>query len=303
LFPFYNPGFAIGVGLLYWLITWEFQTIVTRQGISDGKIDALGITTSLSDVLPYMPLYLIQAMVASISLVVMIAGLYAVLVWYVDAVDYPGPRRYLTKFFVGSAHFLAHLAAMFTLSLIVVMLDTWMTPPIERVVNAIYESRKEQAPLIKDVIEESLKPLQRRTEEQQRSSTPSGEKKPKPIREIVGFMSYPTLMIVLGALVGGSLWGLYWVLTGLNRMHAGESFAALRNKNYKNFLRIKVEKDKLTIYPLAIDKVPGPDHWMNAPRGKANPLPNNPKLIAVKPIDVRLIENPIVIASDDTTYE
>jgi hypothetical protein len=86
-------------------------------------------------------------------------------------------------------------------------------------------------------------------------------------------------------------------------MHAGESFAALRIKNYKNFLRIKVEKDKLTICPLAIDKVPGADHWMNAPRGKANPLPNNPKLIAVKPIDVRLIENPIVIASDDTTYE
>ena len=56
----------------------------------------------------------------------------------------------------------------------------------------------------------------------------------------------------------------------------------------------RVEPDKLTIYPLAIDKVPGPDHWMNAPRGKANPLPNNPKLIAVKPIDVRLIENPLV---------
>ena len=38
---------------------------------------------------------------------------------------------------------------------------------------------------------------------------------------------------------------------------------------------------------------------MNAPRGKANPLPNNPKLIAVKPIDVRLIESPIVILCDD----
>ena len=25
LFPFYNPGFAIGIGLLYWLITWQFQ--------------------------------------------------------------------------------------------------------------------------------------------------------------------------------------------------------------------------------------------------------------------------------------
>ena len=48
-------------------------------------------------------------------------------------------------------------------------------------------------------------------------------------------------------------------------MHAGEAFAALRIKNYKNFLRIKIEKDKLTIYPLGIDKMPGPDHWMNAP--------------------------------------
>ena len=91
-----------------------------------------------------MPLYLIQAMIASIGLVVMLAGLYAILVWYVDAVDYPGPRRYLTKFFVGTSHFLAHLTAMFTLSLFIVMLNNWMTPPIERAVNAIYNARKEQ---------------------------------------------------------------------------------------------------------------------------------------------------------------
>ena len=122
------------------------------------------------------------------------------------------------------------------------------------------------------------------------------------MRELVGFTTYPTLMIALGALVGGSLWGFYWVLTGMfGRMHAEEAFAALRIKNYKNFLRLKFEPDKLTIYPLGIDKMPGPDHWMNAPRGKANPLPNNPKLIAVKPIDVRLIENPIVILCYDET--
>jgi hypothetical protein len=107
-------------------------------------------------------------------------------------------------------------------------------------------------------------------------------------------------MIVLGALVGGSLWGLYWVLTGLGaRMHAEQAFAALRIKNYKNFLRLKFAKDKLTIYPLGIDKVPGPDHWKNVPRGKANPIPSNPKLIAVKPIEVRLIESPIVIPAGD----
>jgi len=106
------------------------------------------------------------------------------------------------------------------------------------------------------------------------------------------------------SLVGGSLWGMYWVVAGLfGRMHAEEAFAALRIKNYKNFLRLKFEPDKLTIYPLGIDKVPGSDGWLNAPRGKANPMPHNPKLLADRPIDVRLIENPIVIASDDTTYE
>ena len=70
-------------------------------------------------------------------------------------------------------------------------------------------------------------------------------------------------------------------------------------QNYKNFLRLKFAKDKLTIYPLGIDKVPGPDHWKNVPRGKANPIPSNPKLIAVKPIEVRLIESPIVIPAGD----
>jgi hypothetical protein len=301
LFPFFNPSFSIGIGIVYWMITWQFQNLVTQYEISSGKIDALSADTFLS-VLRFMPLYVFQAMVASISLVVMLGTLYAALVWYVDAIERPGIRRYSTKFVVGTAHFLSHVTAMFTLSLFVVMLNNWMTPPIERQVQALYEGRKEQAPIVREVIEESLEPLQRQA--QQRTGAAPGIRRPSPVREVVGFMSYPTLMIVLGALVGGSLWGLYWVLTGLfGRMHSEQAFAALRIKNYKNFLRLKFEPDKLTIYPLGIDKVPGPDHWMNAPRGRANPLPQNPKLIAVKPIDVRLIENPIVIPCYDETAD
>ncbi len=34
LFPFYNPAFAIGIGLIYWIVTWEFQTLVSRYEIS-----------------------------------------------------------------------------------------------------------------------------------------------------------------------------------------------------------------------------------------------------------------------------
>jgi hypothetical protein len=112
------------------------------------------------------------------------------------------------------------------------------------------------------------------------------------------------LTIALGALIGGSLWGLYWVVTGVvGRMHAEDAFAALRIQNYRNFLRMKFEPDKLTIYPLGVDRVPGHDQWLNAPRGRDNPLPHNPKLIASRPIDVRLIENPIVIMRHDATAE
>ena len=299
LFPFYNPAFAIGIGLLYWLITWQFQNLVSQYSISGGKIDEISLET-FGSVLAFMPLYLMQAMIASIGLVAMLGGLYGVLIWYVDAIERPGFRRYATKFLLGTANFLAHLTAMFTLSLFVVMLNNWMAPTLEHQLDAIYKGRREQAPIVRDVIEEGLQQLQRQKAQQQEraAAAPGTVPKPSPVRELVGFTSYPILMVLFGALFGGSLWGFYWVLTGLfGRMHSEEAFAALRIKNYKNFLRIKVEPDKLTIYPLGIDKVPGPDHWMNAPRGKANPLPHNPKLIAVKPIDVRLIENPIVIPS------
>ena len=300
-FPFYNPAFAIGIGLIYWLITWQFQNLVSQYGISGGKIDDIGMGTSIWSVLPYMPLYLVQALIVSISLVAMLGALYVTLVWYVDATERPGLRRFLTKFVVGTLHFSGHVAVMFALSLLIVMLNNWMAPPIESWLDALYRGREGQAPIVRDVINETLEPLQRQTAQRQGAAPPAGTgvQRPTPVRELVGFMSYPTLMVVMGAVAGGSLWGLYWVLTGIiARMHSEEAFAALRIKNYKNFLRLKFERDKLTIYPLGIDRVPGPDRWMNAPRGKPNPLPHNPKLIALRPIDVRLIEEPIVISCE-----
>ena len=308
-FPFYNPAFAIGIGVMYWIITWQFQTLVTQHEISLHKIDDIGVGTSFWAVARFMPLYLIQAMIVSISFVAMLAALYATLIWYVDAIDRPGLRRYATKFLVGTSHFAAHLAAMFTLSLFVVMLNNWMAPSIDRAVKTIWQTRHAQAPILRDVIEETFEPLQQQEQRQaeQRQSSPEAARKPPlptPVRNLVGFVSYPTMMVVFGALVGGTLWGLYWVLTGLfGRMHAEEAFAALRIKNYKNFLRLKLEKDKLTIYPLGIDRMPRPDDWLNAPKGKANPLPSGSKLIAAKAIDVRLIEDPIVITASDETWE
>ena len=47
-------------------------------------------------------------------------------------------RRYATKFVVGTAHFLAHLTAMFTLSLLIVTWNNQMTPTIQSQLDALY---------------------------------------------------------------------------------------------------------------------------------------------------------------------
>src|SRR5262245_8493890 len=119
-FPFFNPAFAIGIGLLYWLITWQFQNLVSQYRISSGKIDALGIGTTLASVLQFKPRYFVTAMIAAVSLVAMLRALYATLLWCVVAIERPQIRRYLTKFFVGTTHLLALLVVVFTLSVLAV---------------------------------------------------------------------------------------------------------------------------------------------------------------------------------------
>ena len=57
---------------------------------------------------------------------------------------------------------------MFTLSLLIVSLNNQMTPPIERWLNTLYKERGGQAPIVRDVIQEGLEPLQRKQATQQR---------------------------------------------------------------------------------------------------------------------------------------
>jgi hypothetical protein len=181
-----------------------------------------------------------------------IVGLWAFVAW--SAAD-PGPRpgagRRLLLTLASSTHFLVHLAAMFTISLFVVMWNNQLTPSIERGLNSLYQSRSEQTPTVKDVLEESLGPLSRRQRVVSEPKVqPESTLRPRPVRELVGFVSYPTLMVLLGTLVGGSIWGAYLTLTGLfARGSAETAFAALRLKGYRSFLRMQFGADRLTIYP------------------------------------------------------
>ncbi len=329
LFPLFNFPFAMGIGIIYWLITWQFYSIVERHDISAGKIDSVGVFTGFWETFQYFPLYLVQASLVSIPLVVMLLGLYATLVWYVDATEKPVWRHWFSKIVIGSAHFATHLTAMFALGFLFVMLNNWTSPFVERQVTAIWQQSEAQLGVIGRSIKEVLEPLSSSRVEQReqygdkakpgelrRAAPPQsavqGPVQPqrkaavaglesKSVRQILGFVLYPLQEIIVGGLVGGFVWGLYWTICSiLFRMHAEDAFAALRIKDYKNFMRMRFDQETLTIFPIGVDKVPRRRFWQNrqtpARNSTATTLTHNPRLVASDHIDVRLIEKPIVIS-------
>jgi calcineurin-like phosphoesterase family protein len=109
------------------------------------------------------------------------------------------------------------------------------------------------------------------------------------IEKVFGVGLYTVLMVIVGGTLGAFVFGIYWVVTSLLFGMHPDSFSALGITKYKNFLRMKFEPGKLTIYPIALDKVPGRTGWKPY-SGKSVSLIDPKKELAP-----RLIETPIKI--------
>ncbi len=110
-------------------------------------------------------------------------------------------------------------------------------------------------------------------------------------------LAYAATSIVVGGVIGAFIFGCYWVVTSvLFGMHQ-DAFSALAIKDYKNFLRMKFEKDQLTIYPIAIDRIPRAKEWRawNRKDEKDAELKHKPLLVTDSDLNPRLIEDPIEI--------
>ena len=69
-------------------------------------------------------------------------------------------------------------------------------------------------------------------------------------------------IFLFGGLLGAFIMGLYLFFANhWFNIHLTESFSGLAIQDYKHFLRIKFEKDKVTVYPLAVDNVV--KNWVN----------------------------------------
>ncbi len=96
-------------------------------------------------------------------------------------------------------------------------------------------------------------------------------------------------IFVVGGVVGALIMGAYLYITNrLFDIHLTESFSGLAIEDYKNLLRIHVEKGRVTIYPVGIPHVT--KDWRNI-----SPDPKQPKFMGTEP-NIQLIEPPIVIS-------
>lgn len=109
------------------------------------------------------------------------------------------------------------------------------------------------------------------------------------------FLLYNLILIVVGGLVGGTLWGIYLVYANFTHgRHYNGAFSALRIDGYKNFLRMRLKDDNLTIYPVGLESVPTREAWRVNERARSNDQ-NEPKVVPTHGLDPVLIEGPIVI--------
>jgi len=107
---------------------------------------------------------------------------------------------------------------------------------------------------------------------------------------------YPVEMVLVGGVVGGLIFGLYLMLTYIfAKINYDWLFSSQRNGNYKCFLRMRFEPDKLTIYPIRLDKVPSREGW----RWRKNPRPRESLVEPVSALRPSLVEGPIVIRPEE----
>ena len=102
---------------------------------------------------------------------------------------------------------------------------------------------------------------------------------------VVRLALFSAEVVVLGGLLAGVLMGAYLLLSNLLLgNHDNEAFSALRGTSYKNFLRLHITADALTVYPIGVRQVA---KW----RWEAG------RFVATEPAQLELIEAPLVFAT------
>ena len=108
------------------------------------------------------------------------------------------------------------------------------------------------------------------------------------------------LMGVVGGAVAGLIFGINLMLTcrfaGINH---NDAFSAMRLNSFRNFLRIRILGNQVTVYPIGMDRVPERDEWIDNPKSASNPLAS--WFVSKRKLEPKLLEPAIVVGGFDVS--
>jgi hypothetical protein len=115
------------------------------------------------------------------------------------------------------------------------------------------------------------------------------------------FLLFAAEMVIGGGVVAASLFGIYLYVSSrwLNLNH-NDAFSSMRLDTHRHFLRIRIKGDSVTLYPIALDKVPSRHEWHFNTEKVGSPPPVYVPAAAT-PLAPHLIEGPIIVRSPNHT--
>ncbi len=256
-FPFRNYGFAVALGVIYWVIIWMFATTEVNH-------KAVGDTLIKDDSFHWWPdLFTLAPLAAASNVILGIWCLVLLVVLYGYADSAWGGK---VKALLGTLHWIAHIAMMIALYYAVSYASIYL-------VDTLWPQAKELIPAI-EVQNAGARNL---------------------IRTIFVF---PFLMIFVGGIAAGFVWGAYLTISALLGLHCDQAFASMGIPDFKNFLRMKIEPNKLTIYPIGLRRTPRRWAWRRA-RDRGLGDGTGPAIVPSRPLRPSLIEGPIEVRVGD----
>ncbi len=257
-FPLRNYGFAVALGIIYWVMIWMFST--TPYG---GK--TVGETLISDPDFHWWPGIFMLAPFAAASNVIL--GIWCLVLWVVLYGYADGGRGGKVRLVLGTLHWMAHLAMMIALYYAVsyfsfYLVDTLWPQAREMLQNLELKSSADVRELFRTIV------------------------------------IFPPVMIFVGGIAAGFVWGAYLTISCLFGLHCDQAFASMGIPDFKNFLRMKIEPTKLTIYPIGLARTPRRRSWRYV-RRKDGIATEGPAIVPARPLRPRLIEGPIEIRVGD----
>ncbi len=260
-FPFKNYGFSVALGIFYWLMIWLYATTRFESGPWANEAVSQIILDPHFDWLP--ELFLVTPLAAATNVMLGILSLVLWIVLYVYADGHYGRR---IKALLATVHWLGHVATMLALYFFVswsskLFID-WIWPKATPTLRSLdIDTSATVAELMRAIL------------------------------------VFPLETIFLGGLAAGFVWAVYLTICCLFGLHSDQAFASMGIPDFRNFLRMKIEPSKLTIYPIGLRKTPRRRSWRFARRREE--AAQGAAIVPARPLRPRLIEGPIEIRVGD----